>query len=111
MGDRRGLRLPAPADLDGHDRLPGCEGAVGQGEEPLRSLEPLEEEDDRVGLVVVDRVARGSRQASRTTSLPQPTIRENPIRVPEWMNASVTEPDWAIPITPPRGSHGFTSPM
>ncbi len=50
-------------------------------------------------------------QTSRTTSLPQPTIREKPIRVPEWMNASVTDPDWAIPMTPPRGSHGFTSPM
>src|SRR5258705_139239 len=33
-------------------------------------------------------------------------IREKPTRAPEWMNASVTEPDWAIPATPPRGSHG-----
>ena len=70
MGDRRELGLPAPADLDRHDRLSGSEGAVGQGEEPLRSLEPLEEEDDRVGLVVVDRVARGSRQASRIDLAP-----------------------------------------
>ena len=38
-------------------------------------------------------------------------IREKPIRLPAWMNASVTEPDWAIPATPPRGSHGLTSPM
>ena len=50
-------------------------------------------------------------QTSRTTSLPQPMIREKPIRLPEWMKASVTEPDWAIPTTPPRGSHGLTSPM
>ena len=27
------------------------------------------------------------------------------------MNASVTEPDWAIPATPPRGRYGETSPM
>ena len=38
-------------------------------------------------------------------------IREKPIRVPEWTNASVTEPDWAIPATPPRGRYGETSPM
>ncbi len=30
-------------------------------------------------------------------------IRLNPTREPDWMNASVTEPDWAIPATPPRG--------
>ena len=38
-------------------------------------------------------------------------IREKPIRLPEWTNASVTEPDWAIPATPPRGRYGETSPM
>ena len=38
-------------------------------------------------------------------------IREKPIRFPEWTNASVTEPDWAIPATPPRGRYGETSPM
>ena len=48
---------------------------------------------------------------SRTTSLPHDTIRLNPTREPAWMNASVTEPDWAIPATPPRGWYGDTSPM
>ena len=38
-------------------------------------------------------------------------IRENPTRSPEWTKASVTEPDWAIPATPPRGRYGETSPM
>ena len=37
MGDRRGLRLVAPPDLDGHDRLAELERPVGQGEEPLRA--------------------------------------------------------------------------
>ncbi len=40
---------------------------------------------------------------SRTTSDPQLMIREKPIRLPEWTNASLTEPDWAMPATPPRG--------
>ena len=31
--------------------------------------------------------------------------------LPECTNASVTEPDWAIPATPPRGRYGETSPM
>ena len=35
----------------------------------------------------------------------------NPTREPDWMNASVTEPDWAMPATPPRGRYGDTSPM
>ena len=48
---------------------------------------------------------------SRTTSLPHDTIRLNPTREPAWMKASVTEPDWAIPATPPRGWYGDTSPM
>ena len=38
-------------------------------------------------------------------------IREKPMRSPEWTKASDTEPDWAIPATPPRGSQGDTSPM
>ena len=33
-------------------------------------------------------------------------IRENPTREPEWTKASVTEPDWAMPATPPRGRYG-----
>ena len=37
VGDRRGLRLVAPPDLDGHDRLAELERAVGEGEEPLRA--------------------------------------------------------------------------
>jgi hypothetical protein len=56
MGDRRRLGLPAPADLDGHDRLADLEGPVGEGEEQLRPLEALDEEDHGLGLVVVDRV-------------------------------------------------------
>jgi hypothetical protein len=48
---------------------------------------------------------------SRTTSAPQLTIRLKPIRLPEWMKASVTEPLWAMAATGPRGSHGLTSPM
>ena len=38
-------------------------------------------------------------------------IRLKPTREPEWMKASVTEPDWAMPATPPRGRYGDTSPM
>ena len=38
-------------------------------------------------------------------------IRVNPTRDPEWMKASVTDPDWAMPATPPRGRYGETSPM
>ena len=38
-------------------------------------------------------------------------IRLNPIRDPDWTNASVTEPDWAMPATPPRGRYGETSPI
>ena len=48
---------------------------------------------------------------SRTTSDPHEMIRLNPTREPEWTKASVTEPDWAIPATPPRGRYGETSPM
>ena len=47
VGDRRGLGLVAPPDLDGHDRLAELERAVGQGEEPLGPLEALDEQDDR----------------------------------------------------------------
>ena len=38
-------------------------------------------------------------------------IRLNPTREPDWTKASVTEPDWAIPATPPRGRYGDTSPI
>ena len=56
VGDGGRLRLVAPADLDGHDRLAHRERPVGQGEEPLGSLEPLDEQHDRVGLGVVEAV-------------------------------------------------------
>ena len=56
MGDRGGLRLVAPADLDRHDRLAELERPVGQGEEPLGPLEPLDEQDDRARLGVVEAV-------------------------------------------------------
>ena len=56
MGDRRRLRLVAPADLDGHDRLAELERPVGQREEPLGPLEALDEEDDRARLRVVEAV-------------------------------------------------------
>ena len=58
MGDRRGLRLVAPPDLDGHDRLAQLERAVGQGEEPLGPLEALDEQDDRARLRVVEAVGQ-----------------------------------------------------
>ena len=48
---------------------------------------------------------------SRTTSEPQLMMRLNPIREPEWTKASATEPDWAMPATPPLGRYGETSPM
>ena len=54
MGHRRRLRLVTAPDLDGHDRLAQLEGPVGEGEEPLGSLEALDEQDDRVGLGVVE---------------------------------------------------------
>ena len=38
-------------------------------------------------------------------------MRLNPTREPDWTNASVTDPDWAMPATPPRGRYGETSPM
>ena len=38
-------------------------------------------------------------------------MRDQPMRVPAWMNVSETLPDWAIPATPPRRSQGETSPM
>ena len=38
-------------------------------------------------------------------------IRLKPMRLPDWTNASVTDPDWAMPATPPRGRYGETSPM
>ncbi len=61
VGDRRGLRLVAPADLDGHDRLAQLERPIGQGEEPLGPLEALDEQDDRAA----SRGRRGSRRGSR----------------------------------------------
>ena len=54
VGHRGRLRLVAPADLDRHDRLAELERAVGQGEEPFRALEPLDEQDDRGRLGVVE---------------------------------------------------------
>ncbi len=56
VGDGRRLRLVAAPDLDGHDRLAELEGAVGEGEEALRSLEALDEQDDRGRLGVVEAV-------------------------------------------------------
>ena len=56
VGDRGRLRLVASTDLDGHDRLAELERAIGQGEEALRPLEPLEEQDDRGRLGVVEAV-------------------------------------------------------
>ena len=56
VGDRGGLRLIAPPDLDGHDRLAELERAVGEGQEPLRPLEPLDEQDDRRRLGVIEAV-------------------------------------------------------
>ncbi len=46
----------APPDLDREDRLAELERPVRQGEEPLGTLEALDEQDDRVGLRVVERV-------------------------------------------------------
>ncbi len=56
MGDRRGLRLRTAANLDDHDRLAELQCVIGEGEEPLRPLEALHEQDDRVGLGVVEAV-------------------------------------------------------
>ncbi len=56
VGDRRGLRLRTAANLDDHDRLAELQRVIGQGEEPLRPLEALHEQDDRVGLRVVEAV-------------------------------------------------------
>ena len=53
-----GLRLGAAAHLDGEDRLADLERAVGQREEPLRPLEALDEQDDGVGLRVVQAVGQ-----------------------------------------------------
>ena len=61
MGDRRGLGLVAPPDLDRHDRLAQLERPVGEGEEPLGPLEPLDEQDDRAA----SPGRRGSRRGSR----------------------------------------------
>ncbi len=58
VGDGGRLRLLAAADLDGHHGLAELEGTVGQGEEPLGALEALNEQDHRLGLVVVDRVGQ-----------------------------------------------------
>ena len=56
MGDRGRLRLRAAADLDRHHGLAELERPVGQRQESLRPLEPLDEQHDRVRLVVVDGV-------------------------------------------------------
>ena len=57
VGERSRLGLGASADLHDHDRLAKGQGPVREGEEPLRPLEPLEEEDDRRRLRVVEAVA------------------------------------------------------
>ena len=75
-------------------------------------LEALDEQHDRVRLGVVEAVGEVVAQVEHDLRPEADTIRLYPIRVPgEWMNASVTLPDWARPATWPRGSHGFTSPM
>ena len=56
VGDRGRLGLMAAAHLDRQDRLADRERVVGEGEEPLGPLEPLDEQDDRVGRVVVEAV-------------------------------------------------------
>ena len=56
VGDGCGLGLGAPADLQGQDRLAHRQGPIGQGEEPFGPLEALDEQDDRVGLGVVQAV-------------------------------------------------------
>ena len=56
VGDRRGLRLLAAADLDDHDRLAELERPIGERQEPLGPPEALEEEDHRRGLRVVEAV-------------------------------------------------------
>ena len=56
MRDRRGLRLGRPPDLHREDRLAELERAVGEREEPLRPLEPLDEQHDGVRLGVVEAV-------------------------------------------------------
>ena len=51
-----GACVLAPADLDGHDRLAELQGAIRQRQEPLGATEPLEEQDDRGRLRVVEAV-------------------------------------------------------
>ena len=58
VGDGGRLRLGRATDLHGEDRLAQLERPVGQGQEALRPLEALDEEDDRVGLGVVDGVGQ-----------------------------------------------------
>ncbi len=58
MGDRRGLGLVAPAHLDRHDRLAELQCAVGQRDEALRTLEPLDEQDDRGRVRIVQGVGK-----------------------------------------------------
>ena len=104
------LCLVAPADLDRHDRLAELEGSVGESEEALRALEALDEQDDRarLGVVEAEREVVADVEDDLRAAADDP---EKPTRSPEWTNASVTEPDWAIPATPPRGRYGETSPM
>ncbi len=56
MRDGRCLRLVTPADLHHHDRLAQLERPIGEGEETLRALETLEEEDDRRRFRVVQAI-------------------------------------------------------
>ena len=80
MGDRRGLGLRAAPDLHDHHRLVELERPVGEREEPLRSLEALEEQDDRVGLGVVE------------------AVREEVARVEDDLAAAADDPREADPV-------------
>ena len=110
VGDRGGPRLLAAADLDDHDRLADSGALSARAGEPLRSAEAFEEQDDRRGLGVIDAVGQIVADVEDDFD-PQLMIRLKPTREPDCTNASVTEPDWAMPATPPRGEYGDTSPM
>ena len=54
--DGGSLGLVAPADLDGQDRLAHLERPIGQGQEPLRPADALDEEHDGGRLGVLEAV-------------------------------------------------------
>ena len=58
VGDRGRLGLRRPPDLDREDRLAELQGSVGQRQEALGPFEPLDEQDDRVGLWILERVGQ-----------------------------------------------------